>query len=190
MRSDCHFTLRMLAAKVQVIVGTVWTIVHYKSRYRKMCAHWIPMQLTDQQKELSMEKALQRLFLFHKDSDFLKYHQARSCLQSFSASQVHYLLHSSSTKEPLHWKCTVRQWKPTKVHQKKKGACSLWLWFWSIITDVHTNPRSHTWNGPNISLSNVTIYPTVWSCCIVISICLVPWKKFEKAALQLGRWTQ
>ena len=35
VRSDCHATLRMLAEKVDVIVGTVWTIVH--ESYRKVC---------------------------------------------------------------------------------------------------------------------------------------------------------
>ncbi|KAF8791752.1 UNC93-like protein like [Argiope bruennichi] len=38
VRSDQNVTLRMLAVKVDVSIGTVWTIVHDRLRYRKVCA--------------------------------------------------------------------------------------------------------------------------------------------------------
>ncbi|KAF8793611.1 hypothetical protein HNY73_001666 [Argiope bruennichi] len=37
VRSDRRVTLRMLAVKVDVSFGTVWTIVHERLRYRKVC---------------------------------------------------------------------------------------------------------------------------------------------------------
>lgn len=50
--TDRRVTLQILALKVDVSVGTVWTIVHDRLRYRKVCAQWVPKQLTDQHKEL------------------------------------------------------------------------------------------------------------------------------------------
>ncbi|KAF8781518.1 Protein GVQW3 like protein [Argiope bruennichi] len=40
VRNDRPVTLRMLAMKMDVSVGTVWTIVQEKWRYRKVCAQW------------------------------------------------------------------------------------------------------------------------------------------------------
>ncbi|GFW51812.1 HTH_48 domain-containing protein [Trichonephila clavipes] len=61
-RSDQRVTLRMLVLKVDVSYGTVWTIVHNRLRFRKVCAAWVLKQLIDQQKELHMGLALQHLF--------------------------------------------------------------------------------------------------------------------------------
>ncbi|KAF8782151.1 hypothetical protein HNY73_012476 [Argiope bruennichi] len=69
MRSDRCVTLQMLAVKVDVSVGTAWTIVHDRLRYRKVYAEWVPKQLTDQHKELRMELALQHLFRFKVGND-------------------------------------------------------------------------------------------------------------------------
>lgn len=71
VRSDRRLTLRMLAMKVDVSLGTMWTIVHDRLRYRKVCAQWVPKQLTDQHKELRMGLALQHLFRYHEDPAFL-----------------------------------------------------------------------------------------------------------------------
>ncbi|GFX13414.1 HTH_48 domain-containing protein [Trichonephila clavipes] len=62
VRSDRRVTLRMLALKVDVSYGTVWTTVHDRLRFRKVCVAWVPKQLTNQQKELRMGLALQHLF--------------------------------------------------------------------------------------------------------------------------------
>ncbi|GFV36791.1 mariner Mos1 transposase [Trichonephila clavipes] len=62
----------MLALKVDVSYGTVWTIVHDRLRFRKVCAAWVPKQLTDQQKELRMGLALQHLFRYQEDPAFIK----------------------------------------------------------------------------------------------------------------------
>ena len=72
VRSDRRVTLRMLAVKVDVSYGTVWTIVHDRLRYRKVCAAWVPKQLTDQQKELRMGLALQHLFRYQEDPAFME----------------------------------------------------------------------------------------------------------------------
>ncbi|GFW68102.1 hypothetical protein TNCV_1879841 [Trichonephila clavipes] len=45
VRSDRRVTLRMLALKVDVSYGTVWTIVRDRLRFRKVCAAWVPKQL-------------------------------------------------------------------------------------------------------------------------------------------------
>ena len=90
VRSDCHFTLRMLVEKVDVSVGTMWTIVHERLRFRKVYAQWISKRLTDQQKELSMGIALQQLFRYHEDLTFLERQLVRCCSPSFSSSKVHY----------------------------------------------------------------------------------------------------
>ncbi|KAF8773516.1 hypothetical protein HNY73_016173 [Argiope bruennichi] len=62
----------MLAVKVDVSFGTVWKIVHDRLRYRKVCPQSVPKQLTDQNKELCMELALQHLFRYHEDPAFLE----------------------------------------------------------------------------------------------------------------------
>ncbi|XP_015913054.2 histone-lysine N-methyltransferase SETMAR-like [Parasteatoda tepidariorum] len=72
VRSDRRLTLRMLAVKVDVSYGTVWTIVHDRLRYRKVCAAWVPKQLTDQHKELRMGLALQHLFRYQEDPAFME----------------------------------------------------------------------------------------------------------------------
>ncbi|GFY37525.1 uncharacterized protein TNIN_190201 [Trichonephila inaurata madagascariensis] len=72
VRSDRCVTLRMLALKVDVSYGTVWTIVHDRLRFRKVCAAWVPKQLTDQQKKLRMGLALQHLFRYQEDPAFMK----------------------------------------------------------------------------------------------------------------------
>ncbi|GFW12847.1 uncharacterized protein TNCV_3885571 [Trichonephila clavipes] len=72
VRSDRRVTLRMLALKIDVGYGTVWTIVHDRLRFRKMCAAWVPKQLTDQQNELRMGLALQHMFRYQEDPAFLK----------------------------------------------------------------------------------------------------------------------
>ncbi|GFY61296.1 hypothetical protein TNIN_446741 [Trichonephila inaurata madagascariensis] len=48
VRSDRHVTLRMLALKVDVSYGTMWTIVQDRLRFRKVCSAWVPKQLIDQ----------------------------------------------------------------------------------------------------------------------------------------------
>ena len=111
VRCDYHVILRMLVTKVNVSVRTVWTIIHNKLRYRKVCAHWVPMQLTDLQKELSMGIALQHLFRYYEDSTYLKRQHVRCCTPSFSKSKVHYLLNSSSTEELFPPLSTVRHSK-------------------------------------------------------------------------------
>ncbi|XP_035214050.1 protein GVQW3-like [Stegodyphus dumicola] len=72
MRSDRRVTLRMLAVKVDVSYGTVWTIVHDRLRYLKVCAAWVPEQFTDQQKELRMGQVLQHLFRYQEDPAFME----------------------------------------------------------------------------------------------------------------------
>ncbi|GFY62219.1 histone-lysine N-methyltransferase SETMAR [Trichonephila inaurata madagascariensis] len=62
----------MLALKVDVSYGTVWTIVHDRLRFRKECAAWAPKQLIDQQKKLRMGLALQHLFRYQKEPAFMK----------------------------------------------------------------------------------------------------------------------
>ncbi|XP_037564471.1 histone-lysine N-methyltransferase SETMAR-like [Dermacentor silvarum] len=70
VRSDRRVTLRMLAVKFDVSIGTVWTIVYDRLRYQKVCAQWVLKQLTDQHKELRMGLALQYLFRYHEDPAF------------------------------------------------------------------------------------------------------------------------
>ncbi|KAH7937966.1 hypothetical protein HPB49_018348 [Dermacentor silvarum] len=41
-------------------------------RYGKVCAQWVPKQLTDQHKELRMGLALRHLFRYHEDPAFLE----------------------------------------------------------------------------------------------------------------------
>ncbi|GFW53271.1 histone-lysine N-methyltransferase SETMAR [Trichonephila clavipes] len=72
VRSDRRVTLRMLAPKVDVNYGAVWTIVHDRLRFRKVCAAWVPKQLTDQQKKLRMGIALKHLFRHQEDPTFMK----------------------------------------------------------------------------------------------------------------------
>ncbi|GFW98758.1 histone-lysine N-methyltransferase SETMAR [Trichonephila clavipes] len=72
VRSDRRVTLRMLALKVDVSYGTVWTIVHDRLRFRKVCAAWVPKQFTEQQKELRMGLELQHLFRYQEDPAFMK----------------------------------------------------------------------------------------------------------------------
>ncbi|GFX01810.1 hypothetical protein TNCV_1022131 [Trichonephila clavipes] len=68
VRRDRRVTLRTLAVKVDVSVGTVWVIVHGMLCYRKVSAQWVPKQLTDQQKKQRMGLlALQHLFRYHED---------------------------------------------------------------------------------------------------------------------------
>ncbi|KAF8763292.1 hypothetical protein HNY73_021492 [Argiope bruennichi] len=62
----------MLAVKADVSVGRVWTIVHDRLSYRKVCAQWVPKQLIDQLKELRMGLALEHLFLHHQNLTFLE----------------------------------------------------------------------------------------------------------------------
>ncbi|GFY03031.1 histone-lysine N-methyltransferase SETMAR [Trichonephila clavipes] len=64
--------LRMLALKVYVSYGTMWTIFHNRLGFRKVCAAWVPKQFTDQQKELRMGLALQHLFRYQEDPAFMK----------------------------------------------------------------------------------------------------------------------
>ncbi|GFV01790.1 histone-lysine N-methyltransferase SETMAR [Trichonephila clavipes] len=72
VRSNRRVTLRMLALKVDVSYGTVWTIVHERLRFRKVFAAWAPKQLTDQQKELRMGLVLHHLFRYQEDPAFMK----------------------------------------------------------------------------------------------------------------------
>ncbi|KAF8791822.1 Protein GVQW3 like protein [Argiope bruennichi] len=51
VRSDRRVILRMLAVKVDVSVGTVWTIIHDRFLYRKVCEQWVPKQLTEEHKD-------------------------------------------------------------------------------------------------------------------------------------------
>ena len=47
VRSYRHVSLRMVAVKMDISVGTVLTIVHDRLCYQKVCAHWVPKQHTD-----------------------------------------------------------------------------------------------------------------------------------------------
>ncbi|XP_037572224.1 histone-lysine N-methyltransferase SETMAR-like [Dermacentor silvarum] len=63
----------MLAVNVDASVGTVWTIVHDRLCYRKVCAHWVRKQLTDQHRGLRMGLPLQHIFRYHEDAAFLEW---------------------------------------------------------------------------------------------------------------------
>ena len=118
---------------------------------------------------------LQHLFRYHEDPTFLEYQQARCCSLSFSIFEVHYLLNSSSTEEPLFPICIVRN---SKVYpdpsRTKHRSCSQRILFCFMITHVHMFPGSHMGNRPSLSGSSLTIHPTAWTCHPVISMCLVP----------------
>ena len=88
--NDCHVKWRMLAEKVNVSIGTVWTIVHERLRYRKVCEHGVPKRLIDQQKELSMGIAFQGLIWYHENLTFLESKQKKCYSPCFLPSKVHY----------------------------------------------------------------------------------------------------
>ncbi|GFY67044.1 histone-lysine N-methyltransferase SETMAR, partial [Trichonephila inaurata madagascariensis] len=73
VRNDRRVTLRMLDLKMDVSYRTVWTIVHDRLRFRKVCDAWVPKQLTDQQKRLLMRLALQHLFRYQEDPAFMNW---------------------------------------------------------------------------------------------------------------------
>ena len=79
--------------------------------------------------------------------------------------------------------CTVRH---SKTHagpsRTKDRSCSRKVWFYSMITRVHTWPMSHTQKGPSLSGSSLTIYPTAQTCCPVIPMCLISWKIISKGS--------
>ncbi|GFT58463.1 putative transposase [Trichonephila clavipes] len=71
VRSNRRVTLRMLALKVDVSYGTVWTIVHEVAISEGVCRLG-SKQLTDQQKELRMGLVLHHLFRYQEDPAFMK----------------------------------------------------------------------------------------------------------------------
>ena len=111
VRNDCHVTLRILAEKVDASVGTMWIVVFERLRYRKVCEHWVPKRFTDQEKELSMRIAFQRLCQYHKDPFFPGASASKVLFTVFFDVQGPLLLNSSSTESPLPPMYTVRQSK-------------------------------------------------------------------------------
>ncbi|GFV40866.1 histone-lysine N-methyltransferase SETMAR [Trichonephila clavipes] len=82
VRGDRRVTLRMLALKVDVSYGTVWTIVHDRLRFRKcsefLCAAWVLKQLTDQQKELRDETRCHHYEQRQSERDSIQWKHASS----------------------------------------------------------------------------------------------------------------
>ncbi|GFW57162.1 histone-lysine N-methyltransferase SETMAR [Trichonephila clavipes] len=75
VRNDRRVTLRMLALKVDVSYGTVWTIVHDRLRFWKGCATWsseAAHRPTHEQKKLCMGLSLQHMFRYQEDPAFTK----------------------------------------------------------------------------------------------------------------------
>ena len=127
----------MLVAKVDASIGKVWPIVHDSLRNRKVCAHCVPKQLTDQQKELSMGFALQRL-IWYNESHFSRASAGEVLLTFFFDVQsplLEFLEHRGM--------CTVRQSKAyTGPLRTKELSCSWRVWFCSMITHLHMCPGS------------------------------------------------
>ncbi|KAF8792151.1 hypothetical protein HNY73_003791 [Argiope bruennichi] len=107
----------MLAVKVDVSVGTVWTIVN-RLRYRKMHAQWFPKQLTDWHKELRMGLALQHLFWHYEDPAFLE-----QIVTGDVSLPNHY---EPETKwDSMQWKHTTSPpLKSTKPWRQQASCCS------------------------------------------------------------------
>jgi histone-lysine N-methyltransferase SETMAR len=62
-------TVRDIAAEVNISVGSVETIIHEHLRFRKVCARWVPRQLTFDQKWTRMKVSEQLLNRFRAEGD-------------------------------------------------------------------------------------------------------------------------
>lgn len=95
--------------------------------------------------------------------------------------QVHYLLNSLSTEEPLTRVCTVWHSKAYAGPSRTKGqGCSWRVWFCSMIMCVHVFPGSHLQNRPSSSKSSLTIHPTARHVALQFPSVRSPWKNIWK----------
>ena len=174
-------TLRILAAKVSVIVGTVWTIIHDRLHYLKVCAHGVLKQLTGQQKKLSMGITIQRLFRYHEDPAFLEHQPAMCCSRLISticwiprAQRNHHL-----------WCVLWDTVKPTQVHQEQRQE----LLIESVVL-LHDKAR------PGLSRAKFKreqLHQPPYSQDMSpgdFYVFGLPEKTSEWIALQIGSWTQ
>ncbi|GBN11616.1 hypothetical protein AVEN_43770-1 [Araneus ventricosus] len=63
MRQNRRITTREIAVELSISKGTVHHIIHNKLGYGKVCAHWVPKHLSENQKTARMGVCLIQQFL-------------------------------------------------------------------------------------------------------------------------------
>lgn len=98
IREDRRIKIRSIAATVDLSVGEVYKIVHVVLGYHKVCARWVPKQLTDLHKEMRMGISLTHLMRYNMEGDnFL------SRLITGDETWVHYAT-AENKRDSMTWK--------------------------------------------------------------------------------------
>jgi hypothetical protein len=62
-----------VADKLDIRYGSAYYIIHEDLRYHKICARWVPKQLTDEHKQACVEMCMQYLQQYHEWDAFLQW---------------------------------------------------------------------------------------------------------------------
>ena len=68
IQSDRNFTLSKIVEELNISIGSANNIVHEQLGYRKTCAPWVPIQLTDEHKATQMGLSLEHVMHCHRES--------------------------------------------------------------------------------------------------------------------------
>lgn len=135
VRNDRRIRIRILAGMIEASVGTVWTIVHDRLGYRKVCAQWVPKMLSEPQKELRMGLALQHLFRYHEDPAFLER------IVAGDESWCHYF-EPETKRDSMQWKHASSP-PPTKFKSVPSAGKVMLTVFFDIRGPVHIEFLEH-----------------------------------------------
>ncbi len=67
--ADHHINMPRIAKQVNPSVGTGHNIVRKELKYRKICAHWIPHSLSEQQKTVQLQTSQKCLVRYYKEEN-------------------------------------------------------------------------------------------------------------------------
>ncbi|KYO21352.1 histone-lysine N-methyltransferase SETMAR [Alligator mississippiensis] len=126
VRASKRVSIPELVAEVGVSAGSIHAILHDHLNYQKVCARWVPKQLTDVHKRQRVEVCTQLLqHLQDEGEGFL------SRIVTGDETWVHHY-DPESKRQNMQWKCTSSP-PPKKIHTQPPSGKVLLILFWDCL---------------------------------------------------------
>jgi hypothetical protein len=62
-----------IAKQLNISIGSAYFLVHGNLQFHKVCARWVPKELTDEHKLIHLDTCSCHLAHYHKDDNFLQH---------------------------------------------------------------------------------------------------------------------
>ena len=139
IRENRSITFKEVASLLDISVGSAHHIIHDELKFRKVCARWVPKQLTPEMKERHVGASQELLRRYEADGEaFLQ------CIVTGDESWVHFY-EPERKRQSMEW-CHTLSPKPKKVRAQRSAGKVMLTFFWDYNGPIleHHIPRGST----------------------------------------------